>query len=86
MERLKFTHLENHPYDGCITFTFEHSKDISANPQNRKQYVKGLAEVTAWCELQFGPPGFNAPWDYSFVGVYYFDDPEKAFEFRLRWC
>ena len=48
--------------------------------------------LTEWCVEEFGPlnlPLLERGWDRFFVlrtQVFYFDSPERAMLFKLRWC
>jgi hypothetical protein len=85
MEPLKFIHCEHTPYHGCTTFRFEHAQEMGSNPPYRRLYASQIAEIAAWCTERFGTPSHKTSWDYSAMGVFYFEVAEQAFEFRIRW-
>jgi hypothetical protein len=87
-ERPEFTFFEhvNTPYEGCTMFVSSFSQAMRDSPTCRPAYCPIVDEITAWCVERFGPSSNKTQWDFSSMGVFYFDDPMMGFEFKMRWC
>lgn len=83
---MNFTYRENHPYDGCFSFVSGFAEEMGMHPSVRPTYSPTIDAIAAWCVERFGPAGAKSPWDFSKMGVFYFDNQNDAFEFRMAWC
>lgn len=86
MQPFIFTGQENTPCESMWTFHACFSEIMRDSPQRRGEFAPYVDEVSQWCTERFGPPGVKQPWDYSRMGVFYFEDPIMGFEFKMRWC
>jgi hypothetical protein len=77
---------QNTPCEGMWLFRASFSETMSNHPGQRSQFAPFVEEIVAWCEERFGPSGVTKPWDYSKMGVFYFEDSTFGFEFKMRWC
>lgn len=69
------------------TFTLTFNGEVAAPTMRRVREIRALAdEIREWCQDQFGMNRLTGDWDHTPYGIFYFDNEEAAFAFRMRWC
>lgn len=70
------------------TFTMTHA-GVPATATSRvgmRAIRERVAEMKEWCQDQFGNNRLLGDWDHTPYGIFYFDNEDAAFAFRMRWC